>query len=132
MNPEDLAQIHNCAALYGHVIDHHEWERLDEVYADDGVYDGTATGSTRHQGLDAVRTYLSTTPQPLVHHVTNIHVTFADDGQRATGRSKWFVVRPNMSVASGYYQDVWTKKAGQWRLQERASFRLTPTPPPDA
>lgn len=124
MTAADLAEINNVAALYGHIIDHKEWDRLGEVYAADGVYDGTATGSRRHEGLDAVVHYLSSTVQPLVHHSTNVYVEIALDGLTATGRAKWFVIRPDMSMASGYYIDAWRKTPDGWRLSERASYRL--------
>jgi uncharacterized surface anchored protein len=128
---DDIAQINNAAALYGHAIDHHEWDRLGEVYAADGVYDGSATGSMRHEGLEAIVHYLSTTEQPVVHHATNLHLHLADaTDTEVSGRTKWFVVRANGTVASGDYHDTWTKTAEGWRLKERTSFRITATAAP--
>jgi hypothetical protein len=128
---DDIAEIRDVAALYGHAVDDRDWDALARVYVPDGVYDGTATGSTRYEGFDAIVGYLSRTIQPFVHHATNLCLDEPDDaGTRVTGREKWFVVRRDLSVASGEYRDTWVKTADGWRLQERASFRLTPVPPP--
>lgn len=131
ISAEDFAAICNVAALYGHAVDHHDWEALAGVYAPDGVYDGTETGGARYEGIEAIVGYLSRTVQPFVHHATNLCLDQPDPGgDRVSGREKWFVVRRDMGVASGDYRDSWVRTEAGWRLQERASFRITPVPPP--
>ena len=128
MNSLDTAEIHNIAALYGHVVDHQEWDQLDRIYTRQACYDGSGTSGARHEGLDAIRKFLITVPHPIAHHTTNIHLEFAPQGVSATGRAKWLAIRPDMSITSGYYEDHWTKTNVGWRLCERASFWVIPRP----
>ncbi|MEU7811766.1 nuclear transport factor 2 family protein [Pseudonocardia sp. NPDC049154] len=44
MNTEDTLAIHALLADYGHVVDDHDWGRVDEVFAPNFVFDRTATG----------------------------------------------------------------------------------------
>lgn len=131
MHGEDLAEIQQVAALYGHVIDRQLWDRMGEVYAPEGTYDGTATGSGVHEGVSAIVDYLSKSRQPVVHHVTNLYIeAFEDGGKRARGCSKWLVMRDDETIASGDYEDQWIKTGDGWRLLRRASSRRGGLPPP--
>ena len=64
---QDAADIRNIAALYGHVIDHNEWDQLDRVYAADGCYDGTAAAAVTMRGW---RRSVSSSAPPRNHSST--------------------------------------------------------------
>src|SRR5581483_10569833 len=119
-----LVEIQQVASLYGHVIDHRRWDRLDDVYAADGVYDRTAVGGRVHDGREEIRAYFASSPMPLVHHVTNLVVDRLD-GDVAHGRAKYLIVRADLAVGSGEYEDVWARGADGWRLRRRAARPLT-------
>jgi hypothetical protein len=122
---DEHVEIERLAALYGHIIDARRWDFLDQVYTEDAIYDGSATGSARHDGLAAIVHYLSTSEQPSAHHASNVCVWKGDDNDRLIGIVKYFVIRRDMSIASGYYEDKWTQTVRGWRLQERSSHQLS-------
>jgi len=124
LDSQDYAAIQSVAALYGHVIDSRRWDLLQLVYVSEGIYDGSQTGSARHSGLAAIVHYLSTSLQPSAHHATNVLLTSEVDGQ-VRGVSKYFVVRRDMSIASGFYRDLWRRTSSGWRLEVRSSHQLS-------
>lgn len=121
---DDLIEIHQVAALYGHVIDAKDWDRLDEIYAQDGTYHSQRGGAAT--GLDAIRAYLSGNDQPLTHMTCNVHVQLDDDSDAATGVAKFVVVQPDGDVLAGSYEDRWSRTATGWRLHHRRSLITAP------
>lgn len=47
--------IHELIALHGHVVDDRDWGRLDEVFADDVVFDVADYGYGTLYGLQAMQ-----------------------------------------------------------------------------
>ena len=73
---EDTMAIHAMISLYGHLIDDRQFSRLDEIFTQDAVFDLTAYGGEKHQGLAAIqRLMLDSDEHPLAHHASNIVVT---------------------------------------------------------
>ena len=126
MRTTDLVEIQQTAALYAHMIDKRAWERLDEVYALDGVYDASAVGLGVHSGVGEIAKFLSDLNLS-IHHGTNMFVdSWHEDGTRAHGYSKFLSVQADGVVTSGEYDDDWIRTAGGWRLHRRASRVLAP------
>jgi hypothetical protein len=114
----DLEEIRNVLALYCHVVDNQEWNRIGDVYAPDGSYG--ARGSEPHEGLEEIVKFLSTVP-PMVHTSSNHHIDLSADGKTATGRGKWLVVVPDSRVVAGDYDDLYVKTDAGWRIKGRTS-----------
>ena len=91
MNTDDIVEINQVMALYPHVIDAKQWDRLDELYTDDGVFDlsGLMGTELRYEGIDAIKGFLTSMPMPLAHISTN-HYVFEADG-KTQSRGKWFM-----------------------------------------
>jgi ketosteroid isomerase-like protein len=121
---DDLLEIHQVAALYGHVIDAKQWDRLGEIYAEDGTYHGQRGGAAN--GLAAIRGYLSENDQPLTHMISNVHVQLDEGADSAAGVAKFVVVRPDGEVLAGAYEDRWSRTPTGWRLQHRRSVVTAP------
>jgi SnoaL-like domain len=122
LSTEDLAHLQQVAGLYVHVIDAKQWDRLDELYTADGVFDltGLVGAEMRYEGIDAIKGFLTSMPMPLAHVSTN-HTFFAV-GDEVHGRGKWFTPGEDGTVSGGVYRDRFTKTAAGWRLQERLVF----------
>ena len=115
----DLLAIHELLARYGHVVDDGDWERLSEVFSDDGVFDLEALGRGRARGMEELRSCFAALDHPLAHHTTN--VTIEPDGtRRARVRCKYLVVTDDGRTRSGEYHDVVVLTSLGWRLEERA------------
>jgi hypothetical protein len=122
MNTEDIVEINQVMALYPHVIDAKQWDRLDELYTDDGVFDlsGLMGTELRYEGIDAIKGFLTSMPMPLAHISTN-HYVFEADG-KTQSRGKWFMPTDEGTVNGGMYRDTWTRTDRGWRMQERRVF----------
>jgi hypothetical protein len=122
LSADDLAQLQQLTALYVHVIDAKQWDRLEELYPDDGVFDltGLLGTETVFAGIDAVKGFLTSMPMPLAHISTN-HAFFEVDGE-VHGLGKWFMPTDEGTVHGGVYRDRFVRTPAGWRLQERKVF----------
>ena len=120
MRVEDRLAIHEVLSLHGHLMDHGEFERLGELFAEDVVYDLSAVSAGVLEGIAAVvdAGLALGEANPLGHHVTNV-VIEEGDGESARVRSKYLGVMKDGSVGSGVYEDALRKTPSGWRIQYR-------------
>lgn len=119
MDTADILAIHQLLGLYGHIIDDREWDRMDELFTEDLIFDAADFGGEPMRGIPALREVWETTDQhPLAHHATNIVVTQDVDGTVRV-LSKGIGVGRKGKVGSVTYRDVARKEAGGWRIAHR-------------
>ena len=116
----DRIRIHEVIGLHGHLVDEGEFQRFDEVFTDDVVYDVTALGGTRMTGASAIAAAgrVLGTANPLGHHVTNI-VVLGIEGDRAQARSKGLAVMSDGTTGSVVYDDEIRRTDRGWRIAVR-------------
>jgi SnoaL-like domain len=120
LTTDDRIAIHELIALHGHVIDAGEFDRLDELFTDDFVYDVEALGVGLLKGVDAF-TQASRAlgdDNPLGHHVTNV-VVVADEDDVATVRSKGIGILADGTSSTVVYEDVVQRTGVGWRIAYR-------------
>ena len=108
MELADRLELHELPARYGDAIDDRDWERLDEIFTPDAVFDLTAVGGRRLAGLAAIKEFMDGyAHHPKAHLMTNISVDetpSGDDGGTAG--------------TAAYFDDVVRTAAG-WRVANR-------------
>jgi 3-phenylpropionate/cinnamic acid dioxygenase small subunit len=116
----DRIRIHELISWHGHLMDEGEFDRLDELFTEDVVYDVSAFGSGRLDGWQAVADAARAlgAANPLGHHVTNI-VVLSIDGDQARVRSKGLAVMSDGSAGSVVYEDQVRRTGSGWRIAER-------------
>jgi alkylhydroperoxidase/carboxymuconolactone decarboxylase family protein YurZ len=139
LDPEDEIAILRLIALYGHIADEGQFDRMDELFTQDAVFDTTAAGSKRLEGLEAIRQHWSTVRQPVAHHGTNVVITPVGPGE-AMVVSKGVTLFPGeeqafthanatpiapLRTSSIVYRDRVVKTPAGWRLAERRGERRT-------
>jgi hypothetical protein len=122
MDTDDIIEIQQVMAQYVHVIDGKQWDRLDNLYTDDGAFDlsGLMGSEVRFEGIDAIKGFLTSMPMPLAHISTN-HYVFERDGV-VQSRGKWFMPTDEGTISGGTYRDTWEHIDRGWRLKERLVF----------
>ncbi|HEY2795681.1 MAG TPA: nuclear transport factor 2 family protein [Micromonosporaceae bacterium] len=117
---DERVLIHELINLHGHLMDEGAFERLDELFTDDVVYDVTAFGADRLIGPAAVADAGRALGDrnPLAHHVTNIIVT-SIEGDTACVRSKGLGVMADGTTGSVVYDDELRRTADGWRIAVR-------------
>lgn len=118
--------ISQVLARYVHVVDEKAWERLDEVFTADAVIDHTGVGSLMMRGLgEAAEGFAAGMARhPIAHHVTNSLVEgVSEDGNTVRVQSKWLVVDEEGVARTGYYQDEFVKRSGDWRIASRTATK---------
>ncbi len=119
---EDTLAIHELLALYGHIIDAREWQRVDELFTATARYDMREFGLGLVEGAAAIRELWSRPDamHPLAHHATNIVVNTDADGTVRV-LSKGLGVGPNGRVGSVVYHDVVERTSAGWRFAARSA-----------
>ncbi len=114
---EDRLDIQQLVALYGHLIDGREFDRLAEIFTEDAVFDLGGYDGTRFDGLPAIIEMMHASQQhPLAHHATNIVV---QDGDPVSVLSKGIGVGNGGRVGSVIYRDTLRHTGNGWRICER-------------
>jgi hypothetical protein len=129
IDPTTYLEIQQVSALFGHVLDNVEMDKLDQVWTDDGTFDLTNLGMWSATGFDALRGRLEGAPHAVTHHGTNL-VVEAVDGDRATVRSKFVLVWDDGQVTRGEYHDVFARTPAGWRIHVRTVVPFEVWTPP--
>lgn len=128
---EDRIAIHAVIALHGHVADDRRWDRLDEIFTDDVVFDITDSGYGIVHGLSAMRELIRASrddaSHPLGHHVTNIVITGRDD-RTVLARSKALTVSADGTSGTATYEDALRLEQRGWRISYRKVRAPRPRP----
>lgn len=119
MDVADTLSIHQLLALYGHVVDERDWDRMDDLFTADLVFDASDFGSEVAYGIAALRHVWETTDQhPLAHHATNIVISQGPDGVVHV-LSKGIGIGAKGRAGSVVYRDIVRKEADGWRIARR-------------
>jgi hypothetical protein len=122
MDPADRLELHELPGRYGDAIDDRAWDRLDDIFTADGVFDLTDLGGPRCDGLDAIKQFMdSYADHPRTHLMTNIYVNEAPSGVQLRFRIVALLGGGKVGTAS-YYDDVVRTPAG-WRVRNRVITR---------
>jgi 3-phenylpropionate/cinnamic acid dioxygenase small subunit len=128
MNAEDVVQIEQLIARYGHVVDDGPLDQLDEIFTADATFDQRRLGGVLQDGLEAIRTFLELPYGPdrpkygIGHHTTNTYV-YEKEGEVQV-ISKLLVVDATGQIHTGVYEDRVVRQDGGWRIAAR-SVRVT-------
>jgi hypothetical protein len=116
----DRLQIHELINLAGHLMDEGAFQRLDEIFTDDVLYDVSALGGGELVGPEAIADAgkVLGDRNPIAHHVTNVVVErIGNDVAHAI--SKGPGVMADGSVGSVVYEDDVRRTPAGWRIVRR-------------
>ena len=127
MDPADRLELHELPGRYGDAIDDRDWDRLDQIFTADAVFDLTDLGAPRLEGLDAIKRYMAEdADHPRTHTMTNIYVDETAEGARL--RFRILALLPERRVGTASYYDDVVKTPEGWRVQNRViTLRRRPT-----
>ncbi|MBK3563582.1 nuclear transport factor 2 family protein [Streptomyces sp. MBT62] len=114
---EDSVEIARVLALWGHLMDDRELDRLGEVLTEDAEWDGSVFGFTPVVGLEAITSVLSADGHASAHHTTNIVVS-EGPGDEVRVRSKALGLVGG-TVVSAVHADELRRTADGWRISKR-------------
>jgi uncharacterized protein (TIGR02246 family) len=124
----DRLAIFDVLARYCQSCDDGEFERLSELFAEDGSFSHGGRVSAGRAGLIAYFEEIQAPERRGKHLVSNQVVTV--DGDVATARSDWLflkfvdgILTPHLT---GRYDDALVRQDGRWLLAERVVTTLAP------
>ena len=122
MDPADRLELHELPGRYGDAIDDRAWDRLDDIFTADAVFDLTDLGAPRCEGLPAIKQFMDQEAQhPRTHLMTNIYVDETPTGAQLRFRIIALLGEGKVGSAS-YYDDV-IKTPDGWRVTNRVITR---------
>ncbi|NYE20534.1 nuclear transport factor 2 family protein [Microbacterium immunditiarum] len=122
LSTDDIVEIQQLQALYGHAVDAEDPALLARVFSTDAVFDGRGAGPNSYkEGLEAICAWFAKgkPPHPLVHSMTNVWVYEAEDGVRV--KAKWFVHTHDGTFWLGDYDDLMHRTEEGWRIKHRVA-----------
>jgi hypothetical protein len=122
MRTEDIVEIHQLIANYGHAVDAPNQDLLGDVFAADAVFHSNASG-LHFEGLDEIRGWfaMGKPPHPPAHQTTNVFVYDGDESE-AKVKSKFLAIDPDTGLPrTGDYEDRVVRTPVGWRIAERTS-----------
>jgi hypothetical protein len=118
MDTADRLELHELPGRYGDAIDDRDWDRLDDIFTADAVFDLTDLGARRCEGLDDIKRFMDQEAEhPRTHLMTNIYVDEAPTGVQLRFRIVALLGDGKVGSAS-YYDDV-VKTPSGWRVSNR-------------
>ena len=122
MDTADRLELHELPGRYGDAIDDRDWDRLDEIFTADAVFDMTDLGARRCEGLAAIKEFMDVEAEhPRTHTMTNIYVDETPSGVQLRFRIVALLGGGLVGTAS-YYDDV-VKTPDGWRVTNRVVTR---------
>ncbi|MDN3480903.1 nuclear transport factor 2 family protein [Arthrobacter sp. APC 3897] len=131
----DVEQLIQLMHRYSSHLDAGRLDELVSLFADDGVWDGSAWGLPEIRGTGELRSFFADTmsgPSNTLHLVLN-HIIDADaDADTATGSAYFHVFSlthdGTRRDSLGIYTDRFVRTARGWKFARR-SVGAAPTPP---
>ena len=127
----EIESIKLLKARYCRYLDAKDWDRWQDVFADDFVSDTTAAGGTIIVGVDDFMAYTrNTIGKPSQATVHQVHAPEIELTSATTARGIWAlndVVRliPTLTLHGyGHYHETYEKIDGQWRIKSSRLTRL--------
>ena len=136
LTADDKVDLIHLSNLYGHVLDAFLWEKLDQIFAPDGVFDPSDVGLPIMHGLDEIRAKLIPIEEGPdgdrihIHVGTNAAIIAVGDDGVVHMRSKYLFSTPQAtSINFGEYEDSCIKTPEGWRIKYRKTRRVSSFPP---
>lgn len=129
---DDRVEINETLALYAHIVDSNQLDRLDELFTPDAVYDMGPVGLGAFEGIEVIRVAAARMAEagqaPLAHYVTNVVMRSTEDGT-AVAQSKGLLIMANGKTQGVTHDDILVRYNGDWRISRRL---ITPVRPATA
>ncbi len=118
LTPADHIEIREVLADYGHVVDDHDWDRAEDVFTPDVVFESN-NGEMVLNGIgDIVATFRG---RNMYAHVTT-NTTLRENSDGTVSAHSKFLGFPNEGPpVTGDYRDRLVRTAAGWRLARRSA-----------
>jgi 3-phenylpropionate/cinnamic acid dioxygenase small subunit len=125
----DRREIEDQVIAYAYAVDFHRWDDLDAIFTEDATLDFTATGGERGT-LAEIKGFFDRALnlfQGHQHLMTNVQVSFGEDGQSATSRTAchnpMYLAgadgQQHVMFVGIWYLDTWRRTPDGWRIAAR-------------
>jgi len=120
MTNDDITEIQQLMALYGHAVDAADQDMFPLIFTEDAAFDARSTGWGLIEGREAIAAWfaLGKPPHPPAHNVMNVYIVERDGEVHAL--SKWMNVdRRSGGVFAGDNDDTVVRTPDGWRIKRR-------------
>lgn len=133
LSHNDITEIQQVQALYGHAVDHPDQSLLPKIFTKDAIFDGRRAGDAQsyYDGLPTIMAWFGEgkPPHPLVHNMFNVYVY--EEGGQVRVKAKWMVRSiKDKNIYMGDYEDVMERTPEGWRIKLRVCIARDPGPLP--
>jgi len=134
LSVEDVLEIHELLARFGHVFDSRDAAGMTEVMTADGVSEGTIGAGYTVPGMRAIQEFTRRCPPDTPDHNTVGAIVFVDADGVVRARSRYIAPLVDGTVHAGDFFDILVRTPQGWRISYRISVPRRPvlpiSPPP--
>ncbi|WP_261562695.1 nuclear transport factor 2 family protein [Frankia tisae] len=136
LGAQDLVEIHELLARFGHVFDNGDADGMGEVLTEDGVVEGVIGAGYTISGLPAAKESTRRRRPDTPEHNTVGTIVFVDAQGVVRARSRYLAPFVDGSVHAGDFFDILRRTPEGWRISYRISVPRRPAlpinpPPPE-
>lgn len=118
LTPADHIEIREVLADYGHIVDDHDWDRAEDVFMPDVVFESNNGEMVLNGISDIVATFRG---RNMYAHVTT-NTTLRQNSDGTVSAHSKFLGFPNEGPpVTGDYRDQLVRTAAGWRLAHRSA-----------
>lgn len=118
LTPADHIEIREVLADYGHIVDDHDWDRAEDVFMPDVVFESNNGEMVLNGISDIVATFRG---RNMYAHVTT-NTTLRENSDGTVSAHSKFLGFPNEGPpVTGDYRDQLVRTAAGWRLAHRSA-----------
>jgi len=121
LSTADIAEIHRTLALFAHVFDNRDEDRLDLIVTEDVTVENSLGAGYRLTGFEEARAFMRRMTADSADHNTLNAVILVDADGTVRVRSRYLVVLPDGTVHNGEYFDIFRSTPQGWRISYRMS-----------
>ena len=125
LSVEDKIELQELAGRYGDYVDDRDWDKLDEIFTEDAVFEFSILDTTLN-GVEEIKNFLSGLgdQHPQGHLMMNIYSDKTDHGAQMRFRAIFPIANRSATDGSAvffhasYYDDLVKTNKG-WRVKNR-------------
>lgn len=117
LKTDDIVAIYQLYHLYGHIHDADQWDRMNEIFADDVEFDVSAFGAGSFKGIEALKKMYSGRTHPASTNVSNVYAYEENGEVRVMAKS--MSPGPEGEFQCADYFDTLARTPKGWRVAKR-------------
>ncbi|MDR7156451.1 hypothetical protein J2W40_003295 [Sphingobium xenophagum] len=119
LSAEDIFDIQQLVSEITYMVDERNWDDLERLYTEDGIFDASLVGYASIEGQAALRKHMKSANHPLAHYTTNTVVRPIDANSANVVSMIIGAWQDGTMTAGATYRDHVVRTSKGWQMKCR-------------